>query len=87
MISWNVNGREEGFSSEVASYLESNGTLNQYEFTYDELLKMLNKQYPKSENTAYGWGYLENNREKAISEVSESWSRDLYETAMSLLKE
>ncbi len=160
MISWNGNAQEADFSSEVANYLESNGTLTQYEFAYDELLKMLNKQYPKSESTANGWEYLEGNKEKAIAEiqkglipiyqqnferleiqkmtafyqsptgkqltadrsqmtavqkeelntfynselgkkiigkqavlakavsaVSESWSRDLYETALSLLKE
>lgn len=160
IISWNVNAQEEDFSSEVATYLESNGTMEQYGFAYDELLKMLSKQYPKSESTAKGWEFLEENREKtitamqmelvpiykqnferseikemttfyqsstgkqlttdrsqmtasqkealntfynsavgkkiiekqpvlsrAISAASESWSRDLYETALSLLKE
>lgn len=159
-ISLSSNAQETDFSSEVATYLASNGTLNQYQYAYDELLKMLSKQYPKSESTANGWEYLESNKEKAIAEiqrdlvpiyqqnferaeikemtafylsptgkqlttdrslmtnvqkeelntfynsdlgkkiigkqavlakavsgVSESWSRDLYETALSLLKE
>jgi len=155
-----VSSQETDFSSEVETYLESNGTLKQYESAYDQLLVMLAKQYPKSESTANGWNYLENNKNKAIvdikkgialiyqknfeqaeikkmtafyqsaagkqlttdrsqmtaaqkeelnafynselgkkiiakqdvlskavSEVSENWSRDLYETALSLLKE
>lgn len=68
-ISLNACGQETDFPSEVATYLESNGTLNQYEFAYDELLKMLVKQYPKSESTANGWEYLEGNKEKAIAEM------------------
>lgn len=68
-VSWNVSGQEADFTSEVATYLESNGTLDQYKFAYDELLKMLGKQYPKSESTAGGWEYLESNKEKAIAEM------------------
>jgi len=68
-ISLNVSAQETDFSSEVAAYLESNGTLNQYNFAYDQLLQMLGKQYPKSESTASGWDYLENNKEKAIAEI------------------
>lgn len=68
-ISFNSCAQETNFSDEVAMYLESNGTLNQYEFAYDELLKMLAKQYPKSESTANGWKYLANNKEKAIAEM------------------
>ena len=160
LISWGVKAQETDFSTEVSSYLDSNGTMKQYQYAYDELLKMLAKQYPKSATTADGWAYLEGNKEnaiaamkqelipiyqenfsaseiklmtafyqsdtgkqligdrskmtdvqkeelnsfygtvvgrkiiekqpvltQAISVVSESWSRDLYETAVSLLKE
>jgi len=68
-ISWQVNAQETDFANEVATYLESNGTLNQYEYAYDALLKMLVKQYPKSESTANGWKYLENNKKEAIAEI------------------
>lgn len=68
-ISCQVNAQEADFTGEVLTYLESNGTLNQYEYAYDELLKMLVKQYPKSENTANGWEYLENNKKEAIAEI------------------
>lgn len=68
-ISWNVKAQQTDFSTEVSVYLESNGTLNQYGFAFDELLKMLGRQYPKSESTANGWEYLESNREKAIAEI------------------
>lgn len=70
-ISFWANAQENDFSSEVATYLESNGTLDQYGFAYDELLKMLGKQYPKSESTANGWAYLENGKEKAIAKMEE----------------
>ena len=69
MTSLTINAQDSDFPSEVSTYLESNGTLNQYGFAYDELLKMLKTQYPKSENTANGWKYLEDNREKAIAEM------------------
>ncbi|MFS4493693.1 DUF2059 domain-containing protein [Maribacter sp. 2308TA10-17] len=68
-ISMDVSAQETDFSFEVSTYLESNGTLNQYEYAYDELLKMLSTQYPKSERTSRGWEYLENNKEKAISDI------------------
>lgn len=68
-ISADVSAQETDFSSEVSTYLESNGTLSQYEYAYDELLKMLGTQYPKSESTAQGWEHLESNKEKAISEI------------------
>lgn len=64
-----MNAQETDFSAEVSTYLESNGTLNQYQFAYDELLKMLEQQYPKSESTANGWKYLENNKTVAIAEI------------------
>ena len=64
-----ANAQDADFSSEVGTYLESNGSLSQYEFAYDELLKMLSRQYPKSESTANGWQYLQNNKEKAIAEM------------------
>jgi len=155
-----AQAQETDFSNEVAVYLESNRTMKQYEFAYDELLKMLGNQYPKSDNNADGWKYLQGNKKEAmsamkkelipvyqenfneteikamtafyqsdtgkqltddpskmtalqkeelnrfynselgkkiiekqpvlreaISTVSESWSKDLYETAVSLLKE
>ncbi len=71
VITGNGIAQETDFSSEVAVYLERNGTLNQYRFAYDELLKMLVKQYPKSESTTSGWAYLEQNKEKAISEIQQ----------------
>ncbi len=161
MISGSVYAQNADFSEEVSTYLDHNGTMQQYEYAYEELLKMLEKQYPKSEKTAKAWAYLEkknktislgaikkdlipvyeehfepsevsemntfyqsdtakqlmNDRSQmtaaqkeelndfytsatgqkiiskqeiltqAIASISENWSRDLYETAVSLLKE
>lgn len=159
LISLDAKAQQSDFETKVATYLDSNGTMKQYEYAYDELLKMLSNQYPKTDSTADGWKYLEANKEdaiaamkkeivpiyqknfdaneiklmtqfyqsdtgkqltndrsqmnqlqkdelssfynseigkkikekqpvlsKAISAVSENWSRDLYETAVSLLK-
>ena len=69
MISTDAIAQEVDYSSEVATYLESNGSLKQYEFAYDQLLKMLSSHYPKSEKTANGWNYLETNRSKAIADM------------------
>ncbi|MEP3211117.1 MAG: hypothetical protein ABJN95_18160 [Maribacter sp.] len=44
VITGNGLSQKMGFSSEVAVYLERNGTLNQYRCAYDALLKMLVKQ-------------------------------------------
>ncbi|VAW09960.1 hypothetical protein MNBD_BACTEROID03-290, partial [hydrothermal vent metagenome] len=68
LISLNAKAQEVDFTEEVSEYLDRNGTMNQYQYAYDELLKMLEKQYPKSDNTANGWEYLEDHREKAINE-------------------
>ncbi len=71
LISWQASAQDTDFNQEVSAYLESNGTLEQYQYAYDELLKMLGKQYPKSEKTANGWEYLENNKETAIADIKE----------------
>ena len=69
LISLNAKAQEIDFTQEVSEYLDRNGSMDQYQYAYDELLKMLEKQYPKSDNTANGWEYLENHREKAINEM------------------
>jgi len=53
----------------VETYLEANGSLGQYEFAYDQLLQMLDKQYPKSEANRQGWAYLLDNKEKAVADM------------------
>ena len=64
-----ANFSSDGYQEDVALYLDSNGTLAQYEYAYGELLKMLEKQFPKSESNAKGWEYLLGNEEKAIAEI------------------
>lgn len=67
LISLDAKAQETDFRAEVAVYLDSNGTMKQYEFAYDELLKMLSNQYPKTDNTADGWKYLKGNKKDAIA--------------------
>jgi len=53
----------------VATYLKSNGSMQQYEFAYDQLLKMMQKNHPKTDANAEGWKYLKDNKSKAVSEM------------------
>jgi len=62
-------GQEVSLLSEVATYLESNGTIKQYKDAYGELLNLMEKQFPKSEKNSNGWLYLERNETKALAEI------------------
>ena len=61
--------QENDFSDDVAIYLDRSHSLDQYGYAYDELLKMLEKQYPKSEQNGEAWKYLGTNKEKALSDM------------------
>ena len=63
------NAQETGFSKDISDYLDSNGTMLQYEYAYGELMKMLGSQFSKTENNAEGWKYLEENKSNAVSEI------------------
>lgn len=70
MISITSCAQDTTFNEDVVSYLNSNGTSSQYEFAYDELLTMLENQYPKSESNTKGWEYLDTSKEKYVSEMT-----------------
>ena len=53
----------------VNSYLKANGTMNQYSDAYNELLNLMERQYPKSDKNSNGWLYLERNKTKALYEI------------------
>lgn len=53
----------------VKAYLMSNGSAQQYEYAYDQLLKMMQKNHPKTNANEEGWKYLKDNRTKAVSEM------------------
>tara|TARA_R110000868_G_scaffold358744_1_gene620460 strand:+ start:595 stop:1110 length:516 start_codon:yes stop_codon:yes gene_type:complete len=57
------------FSEDVVSYIANNGTEKQYNYAYDELLKMLENQFPETEANAEGWKYMNANKEKHVSEM------------------
>jgi len=63
------SAQESDYSQDISDYLDNNGTMLQYEFAYGELLKMLGNQFPKDENNAQGWEYLEGNKSKALDEI------------------
>lgn len=69
LVAMDAVAQESGFSSEVAAYLESNSTLDQYNYAYDQLLKMLGDQHPKSDSNTKGWAFLEENRVKALADI------------------
>lgn len=56
-------------SALVETYLDTNGSMGQYEFAYDQLLQLLQGQYPKTEANAKGWTYLHDNKEKAVAQM------------------
>ncbi|MBD0850740.1 DUF2059 domain-containing protein [Maribacter arenosus] len=61
--------QESNFSKDIKDYLEHNGTMRQYEYAYDQLMIMMEGNYPKSEDNKQGWTYLEENRGKALEEM------------------
>ena len=61
--------QESGYSKDVEDYLEHNGTMQQYEFAYGQLLKMLEGQFPKDDTNTEGWAYLEEHGNKALEEI------------------
>jgi len=63
------NRAQEANNDLVERYLKCNGTKAQYEYAYGELLKMLDKQFPKTEDNKQGWSFLESNKEKAVAEM------------------
>ncbi len=63
------NAQEAEFSTDISDYLDSNGTMSQYEYAYGELLKMLGSQFPKTENNVEGWKYMEENKNMAVNEM------------------
>ncbi|QXP54011.1 DUF2059 domain-containing protein [Cellulophaga sp. HaHa_2_95] len=69
LITLSSCGQEATFQEDVMTYLKSNGTAKQYNYAYDELLKMLGNQFPKTTENATGWDYLEANKEKYVSEM------------------
>jgi len=69
MITLTSCAQKNTFSDDVVSYLNSNGTSAQYEFAYDELLKMMDSQYPQTESNTKGWDYLNANKEKHVAEI------------------
>lgn len=71
MISLNMHAQESNPAKDVSIYLDSNGAMKQYDYAYGQLLEMLVKQYPKSDQNKQGWEYLEGNKENAIAEMKE----------------
>ncbi|NKI33167.1 DUF2059 domain-containing protein [Croceivirga thetidis] len=55
----------------VNSYLDANGSTKQYSDAYDELLNLMERQFPKSDKNSNGWLYLERNKTKAIFEIKD----------------
>ena len=67
MISLSVHAQESKLHKDDSLYLDSNGSIVQYDYAYDQLLQMMEKQYPKSEKNKEGWQYLKVNKDNAIA--------------------
>ena len=64
-----VLAQQSNYSKDVKDYLEHNGTMQQYEYAYEQLMIMMEGRYPKSEGNKQGWTYLEGNKDKALEEI------------------
>jgi hypothetical protein len=71
LIYTNVSGQDVDMTAKVSSYLQSNGTIEQYKHAYLELLNLMEKQFPKSDRNSDGWLYLERNQKKALQEIQD----------------
>ncbi|QWX84327.1 DUF2059 domain-containing protein [Cellulophaga sp. HaHaR_3_176] len=72
MVTITSCAQEKTYNEDVISYLNSNGTSSQYEFAYDELLKMLEDKFPKTKENSKSWEFLDNNKEKYVAEMTSS---------------
>lgn len=61
--------QENTASEDALAYVKINGTAKQYEFAYEQLLKMLEGQYPETAANSKGWEYLNANKDKYVSEI------------------
>ena len=61
--------QDSDFSNDVKDYLDSNGSMQQYEYAYDQLMIMMEGRYPKNEGNKQGWAYLEENKTKALADI------------------
>lgn len=64
-----LNAQNQATVEQVTTYLNSNGTMKQYQDAYRELLKLMERQFPKSDKNGNGWLYLEKNEKKALMEI------------------
>ncbi len=63
------NAQDKSYTTLVSEYLEVNGSMGQYNYAYDELLKMLNGRFPETDANAQGWKFLKENKGKAVKEM------------------
>ena len=61
--------QESNYSKDVKDYLEHNGTMQQYDYAYGQLMIMMEGHFPKSESNKESWTYLEENKGKALAEM------------------
>lgn len=69
LAGFSVNAQTRELVNLVNKYLEANGTMKQYSDAYDNLLDLMERQFPKSDKNGNGWLYLERNKTKAIFEI------------------
>ncbi|NJB37312.1 DUF2059 domain-containing protein [Croceivirga sp. JEA036] len=66
-----IRAQENKVVTQVGTYLEANGTMRQYADAYQQLLILMEKQYPKTEANKNGWTFLERNEPKALMEIKD----------------
>jgi len=61
--------QDNNFVNEVTAYLQQNGTADQYEFAYDQLLTMLQNQFPETDANKEGWTFLRGNKKASVDQI------------------
>ncbi len=53
----------------VSDYLDANEAMGQYNYAYEELLKMLQGRYPETDKNTQEWRFLKENKTRAVKEM------------------
>ncbi len=64
-----INAQDKSSTELVAHYLKVNGSMGQYNYAYDELVKMLQGRFPENASNAEAWKYIKENKTKAVTEM------------------
>ena len=57
-LSTTTNAQNTIMNGNVSHYLEVNGTMDQYIYAYNQLIILMENQFPKNENNSNSWLFV-----------------------------